>query len=259
MGPAPNVGGPLSTAANNFLNTEGRPTNANQENARFDYVQSANSTWMFRYAHSGEAIYTPINIPQEGTNTNSQVHQGMLGHTWVIGPNKVNEFKFGISRLENIQATIHAGVEKCGLRAGHPGNRYQQPAVLGHSEREPRRWNLQLGENSDIPFNTWDTIIQVTDNFSWNAWQTRVQVRRRHQPDSLQRHQRTVTRGRFTETGQYTSSGQPGAPTVAANNVADFMLGLFSLTEGQVGEPLANLRNFYTGLYFQDSWKVTRN
>ena len=66
---------------------------------------------MFRYAHSGEAQYTPINIPEEGTNTNSQVHQGMLNFTRVIGANKVNDLKLGVSRLENIQASINAGVQ----------------------------------------------------------------------------------------------------------------------------------------------------
>jgi hypothetical protein len=255
--PAPNVGGPLSTAANNFLNTEGRPTDANQENARFDYVQSANSTWMFRYAHSGEAIYTPINVPREGTNTDSQVHQGMLGHTWVIGTNKVNEFKFGISRLENIQATIHAGVENIVAELGIQGIETSNPLYWGTPNVNLGGGISNLGENSDIPFNTWDTIIQATDNFSWmrgkHAFKFGADVSRTR----YNVINGTVTRGRFTETGQYTNSGQPGAPTAAANNVADFMLGLFSLTEGQVGEPLANLRNFYTGLYFQDSWKVT--
>jgi hypothetical protein len=255
--PAPNVGGPLSTSANNFLNTEGRPTNANQENARFDYVQSAASSWMFRYSHSGEALYTPINIPNEGTNTTSQVHQGMLGHTWVLGANKVNDFKFGISRLENLQATVHAGSRNIVAELGIQGIDTSNPLYWGTPNVNPGGGISNLGENSDVPFNTWDTIIQVTDNFSW--------IRGKHAfkfggDVSRTRYNvlnGTVTRGRFTENGQYTGSGLPGAVTGTANNVADFMLGLFAQTEGQVGEPLANMRSIYLGLYFQDSWKVT--
>ena len=248
--PAPNVGGPLSTAANNFLNTEGRPTNANQENARFDYVQSANSTWMFRYAHSGEAIYTPINIPQEGTNTDSQVHQGMLGHTWVIGTNKVNEFKFGISRLENIQATIHAGVENIVAELGIQGIDTSNPLYWGTPNVNLGGGISNLGENSDIPFNTWDTIIQATDNFSWmhgkHAFKFGVDVSRTR----YNVINGTVTRGRFTETGQYTNSGQPGAPTVAGKQCGRFHAGSVFLNRRAGWGALANLRELLHGPIF---------
>jgi hypothetical protein len=255
--PAPNIGGPLSSAPNNFLNTEGRPTNADQVNTRIDYVQSPNSTWMFRYAHSGEAIYTPINIPQEGTNTNSQVHQGMFGNTWVIGPNKVNEFKFGISRLENIQATIHAGSRNIVSELGIQGIDTSNPLYWGTPNVNLGGGISNFGENSDIPFNTWDTIIQASNNFSWTHGKHGFKFGADISRTRYNVINGTVTRGRFTETGQYTTNGQPGATTVTANNVADFMLGLFSVTEGQVGEPLANLRANYYGVYFQDSWKVT--
>ncbi|MBM3797513.1 MAG: hypothetical protein FJW31_26465 [Acidobacteria bacterium] len=54
--------------ANNFVNTEGRPTDNNQQNARFDWVQNSNSTMFFRYSHAGETQYNPIQIPRHGTN-----------------------------------------------------------------------------------------------------------------------------------------------------------------------------------------------
>ena len=86
----PNAIGSVATA-NNFINTEGRPTDNNQENARFDWVQNSNSSFFFRYSHSGEVQYNPIQIPQHGTNVNVQAHQGLLAHTWVLGASKVNE------------------------------------------------------------------------------------------------------------------------------------------------------------------------
>ena len=255
--PPPNIGGPLNTAANNFVNTEGRPTNANQENTRFDYAQSANSNWMFRYAHSGEALYTPINIPNEGTDTASQVHQGMLGHTWVIGANKVNDFKFGISRLENIQAPVHSGKQNVVAELGIQGIDTSNPLYWGTPNVNLNGGFSNLGENSDAPFNTWDTIIQVTDNFSWTRGRHGFKFGADISRTRYNVLNGTVTRGRFNENGQYTTSGLAGAPTVPANNLADFMLGLFQNTEAQVGEPLANLRNLYLGFYFEDSWKAT--
>ena len=253
--PAPNVSG--AALANNFVNTEGRPTDANQENSRFDYVQSASLTWMFRYAHSGEAQYTPINIPNEGTNTDSQVHQGVLGNTWVIGSNRVNDFKFGISRLENLQATIHAGVRNIVKELGIQGIDTSNRLYWGTPNVNLGGGFSNFGENSDVPFNTWDTIIQAVDNFSWNRGRHGFKFGGEISRTRYNVLNGTVTRGRFTETGQYTNSGLAGAVTGPANNLADFMLGLFAQTEGQVGEPLANLRANYFGFYFQDSWKVT--
>ncbi len=253
--PAPNIN--TSGLANNFVNTEGRPTDSNQENARFDYVQSSNSSWMFRYAHSGEAQYTPINIPDEGTNTDSQVHQGVLGYTRVFGANKVNDFKFGVSRLENLQATVHAGVRNIVKELGIQNIDTSNPLYWGTPNVLLGGGFSNLGENSDIPFNTWDTIIQATDNFSWTRGKHGFKFGADTSRTRYDVINGTVTRGRFTETGQYTDSGLANAVAGPANNVADFMLGVFSLTEGQVGEPLANLRDIYLGFYFEDSWKVT--
>ena len=41
------------------------------------------------------------------------------------------------------------------------------------------------------------------------------------------------------------------------NSMADYLLGLMSNSEAQLGAVTAQLRNWYTGLYFQDQWKVT--
>ena len=39
--------------------------------------------------------------------------------------------------------------------------------------------------------------------------------------------------------------------------MADFLLGHFNNSEGQIGAPIANFRSSYFALYFQDNWKVT--
>jgi hypothetical protein len=63
----PAVNAPYNALANDFINTEGRPTDTNQETSRFDYAQSANSNWMFRYSHSGESQYNPSASPTRET------------------------------------------------------------------------------------------------------------------------------------------------------------------------------------------------
>src|SRR5262249_28057253 len=101
--PLPNRG--FTVEANNFLNTEGRRSDSDQWTGRVDWLHTTNSNFMFRYSHGNELQYIPREIPDQGNNADVKVRQGVLGHTWVMGANKVNEFKFGISRLEgaNIQ------------------------------------------------------------------------------------------------------------------------------------------------------------
>ncbi len=39
--------------------------------------------------------------------------------------------------------------------------------------------------------------------------------------------------------------------------MADYLLGDISLSEAQLGQVVAQLREWYAGFYFQDEWKVT--
>jgi hypothetical protein len=123
--PLPNIN--PNVVANNFLNTEGRPTDSNQENSRFDYVESAKATWMFRYGHTGELRSLPTNIPKMANNIDVQGHQGMLRYTRVIGSNKVNEFAFSISRLES-------GVSRRVLQYPEPSDLLESRAQREHTQ-----------------------------------------------------------------------------------------------------------------------------
>ncbi len=254
--PLANAGSPATLAANNYVNTEGRPTDYDQQNSRIDYVRSATSSFMFRYAHSGEKQYNPVNLPQLGTNTQSQVHQGMLSHTWVLGSNKVNDFRFGISRLENANQAGRAGKENVVADLGIKGLPTDNPLYWGTPNVNLGGGISNIGESSDVPFNTWDTIFQWTDNFSWSRGKHSLKFGADFNRTRYNVISGTVTRGRFSENGQYTNNGV-ASTTIPANNAADFLLGYFSGTEGQIGAPIANYRNIYAGLYFQDSWKVS--
>jgi hypothetical protein len=245
--------------ANDFINTEGRPTNNNQENTRFDYVQSASTNWMFRYSHSGEAQYNPINIPNQGSNVSDQAHQGVLGFTHVWGANKVNDFRAGVSRLENANVPLQASVQNVVAQLGITGIDTSNPLYWGVPNTV---WNggfSGTGNTSDSPFINFDTMIQLSDNFSLIRGKHTFKMGGEFTRTRFNQLGGVVTRGRFTENGQYTNSGLPAAATVPANNIADFMLGYFSAVESQTGEPVANYRNFYIGSYLEDSWKVTPN
>ncbi len=246
-----------TATANNFVNTEGRPTDNNQQNARFDWVQSSNSTFFFRYSHSGETQYNPIPIPRHGTNVDVQAHQGLLAHTWVIGASKVNEFRAGVSRFENANVPLQAGVRNVVQELGIPLDS-SIPLYWGVPNVTFNAGFTLTGNSADSPFINYDTMIQVNDNFAWTAGKHNLKFGGEFTRTRFNQLGGVTTRGRFSVNGQYSSSGIPGDPIVAAHNIADWMLGNFSISESQSGIPLANYRNKYFAFYFQDNWKATR-
>lgn len=249
----PTVNAPLAVA-NNFVNTEGRPTDNDQQNARLDFTQSSEMRWMFRYSHAGETQYNPI--PQHGTNVVVQAHQGLLGQTWVIGSNKVNEFRAGVSRFENSHVPPQAGVRNVVAELGIPLNS-NFPLYWGVPNVTFNGGFTLTGNSADSPFINYDTMIQVNDHFAWTKGTHNYKFGGELTRTRFNQLGGVTTRGRFSVNGQYSSAGIAGSPIVAAHNIADWMLGVFSASESQDGVPIANYRNWYRALYFQDAWRVT--
>ncbi len=252
--PLPNLN--PNVVANNFLNTEGRPTNSNQENARFDYAQSSNSNWMFRYGHTGELRYLPLNIPNMGNNIDVQGHQGMLRNTRILGPNKVNEFVFAVNRLESGNVAARAGSDNVVGSLNIPNVPTGNPLYWG----VPNIGITGLsgpGEASDTPFINWDTIIQWKDNFSWTHGKHNFKFGGEVWRIRFNQLGGVVPRGRFNFSGQYTNNPLLSTSTTAAGAMAQFLLGYMNSSEGQTGAPIANFRTNYYGLFFQDDWKIS--
>lgn len=251
--PLPNLS--PNVVANNYLNTEGRTSDSDQLSARVDYQMTSSDSFQFRYSHSGELRYNPINVPNQGNNINVQVHQGMLGNTWVIGPNKVNDLKLGISRLESGNVARRAGVDNVVAFLG----------ITGVSRDFPLYWGVPnisfgsysgIGEASDTPFINWDTVIQFTDNFAWTKNKHGIKVGADIRRTRFNQLGGVVPRGRFGFDGRFSTNGT-GSSAGTVYGMSDFLLGYMSSSEGQVGAPIANFRSSYLAFYLQDDWKVT--
>lgn len=238
----------------NFVNNEARRVDADQYTYRIDFTESSKSNWFFRHSISHELGYDPFAIPNMGINTDTDVQQGVLANTRTFGSNKVNDVRFGLSRLVNAHISPRANTVNVVKDLG-----------INLPSDNPLYWGVPninitgldgLGEESDAPFINYDTTIQLIDNFSWtlgtHSWKFGGEVRR------VRYNQigGVVTRGRFAFDGRYTNNGaQTGA--TGGNAFADFLLGHFNRSEGQVGAPIANFRSNYFALYLQDNWKIT--
>ena len=241
----------------NFVNNEGRRIDTDQVTYRFDYTQSQNSTWFFRHSQSHELGYDPFPIPNMGSNTDTDVHQLVLGNTRSIGGSKVNELRIGYGFLYNAHISPRANtqnvVKELGINIPSDNPLYWGVPNIGVSGLSG------LGEESDAPFINDDKTIQFVDNFSWVIGEHSMKFGgeiRRVLYDQLGG---VVTRGRFNFDGRYTQNPLLPAAQRGGAAFADFLLGHFNNSEGQVGAPVADFRSNYYALYIQDNWKLTPN
>jgi hypothetical protein len=239
----------------NFVNNEARSIDADQYTYRVDFTESSKSNWFFRHSISRELGYDPFPVPNMGINTDTDVQQGVLANTRTFGANKVNDIRFGLSRLVNAHISPRANtvnvVKELGINIPSDNPLYWGVPNIGVSGL------AGLGEESDAPFINYDTTIQLVDNFSWtvgtHSYKFGGEVRR------VRYNQigGVVTRGRFNFDGRYTQQPLLPAAQRGGHPFADFLLGHFNNAEGQVGAPIANFRSNYFALYVQDNWKIT--
>jgi hypothetical protein len=230
--------------ANNYLNDEGRRTTGDQYTLRADLNASKNQTFFFRFSETKEPQYIPSAILNQGNDVSILAQQGVLGHTMVIGTNKVNDFKFGMNYFNSKNSQQRA------LKQNVVG----ELGLQGVSQ-DPLFWGIpvfqisgfaNVGECNDCPFVNWNTTFQFSDNFSWNRGKHNFKIGGEYRRVRYNQIGAVVPRGRFSWNGQY--SGEP---------MADMLLGVMSTTEGQVGAPIANFRNNYIAFYLQDTWRMT--
>ena len=219
----------------NFVNNEGRRIDADQFTYRIDFTQSPNISWFFRQSLSSELGYYPFPVPDMGINTDTDVNQGVLSNTWVFGPNKVNEIKFGLMRLANAHISPRANnqnvVKELGINIPSDNPLYWGVPNIGISGI------AGLGEESDAPFINYDTTIQLMENFSWTRGRHSFNFGGEIRRVRYNQIGGVVTRGRFNFDNRYTRNPLAPAAQSGGAPMADFLLGHFNNAEGQVGAP----------------------
>jgi hypothetical protein len=242
-------------ANNNFLTAPGEPLNGDQEQVRLDYSLSATQTLMARFSHSSESEYVPQSIPNTGSNTLTNSYQDMLSHTWIIGPNMVNDARIGVSHFVNNTAPEQSN--KTNFSAA-----FQIPKLVPPNASEWGVSSISLGAGltgtgspTDSPFINWDTIVQSSDNISWNHGSHAFKFGGEVNRTRFNQLGAASPNGTFGFGGIYTT--QTGTGVTAQSYIGDFLLGDMTSDAYQVGVPVGELRSSYFGAYFQDTWKVT--
>ncbi len=249
---------PLPTGpgySNNYVSNEGRRNDNDQQTARIDYIQNAASSFQFRYSHGTDAGYLPLTTPNLGYNNNVQVNQEVITHVLVLGANKVNEFKFGVSRLVAANQQGSANKNNVVAELGIGGIPTDISAYWGVPVIQFGAGLSTVGECSDCPFVNSDTTFQWTDSFAWTKGKHSFRFGTDDRRTRYNQIGAVVPRGRFTFNGTYTAD--PAAGVQPQNAIADFLLGYINVAEGQTGAPIAGYRGFSLNFYAQDTWKLS--
>jgi len=241
----------------NFTNHEARRVDADQFTYRLDFVESSTSSWFFRHSFSRELGYDPFAIPDMGINTDTDVQQAVIANTRMFGSNKLNDLRFGYGKLDNAHISPRANtvnvVGELGINLPNDNPLYWGVPNIGITGLSG------LGEESDAPFINHDTTFQLVDNFSWSVGQHSIKFGGELRRVLYDQIGGVVTRGRWAFDGRYTQNPLLPAANRGGAAFADFLLGHFNRSEGQVGAPIANFRSGYYALYVQDSWKALPN
>ncbi len=216
---------PLGTGS--FNATPPKNVQSNQFTVRFDHniTRSGSQKFSAYYYFENDSTTLPMsffqgaggNVPGFGSLFGTRVQQWNLSHTWMIGSNAVNEFRFNYFR-EGQQTNNHpvhtlASVhDSCGTIA--PANCFQDPAfdpTLGITTNLPGRVGLPyinvsggfaIGNNFEGELPQTGNTFQWTDNytrtFSKHTVKIGVDVRRQRFDQFLY----------FDVSGEYTITSQ---------------------------------------------------
>ena len=203
------------------------------------------------YWASNSPLYPGFSADGKG-----QTHTIDLGDTKTFG-SSVNEFRLGYFRL-NARFNLPLGGKVSSLSSlgfasganGAPGIFAGSPSLVGIPEIDFN--NFAIGVPSR-PNQLVENIYQVLDNFSKVIGTHTVKVGAQYHYNQLEENLSNVANGDF-----FFGTAINGGVSETGSDFVDFLLGApSSFIQGQSYPSYG--RNFYFGLYGQDSWRINSN
>jgi hypothetical protein len=248
--PLPNLPGLTRNLSSAFTNA----TNDKQVLGRGDYRFSDKNTayvrmigeWPVRY------VQTFAQLPNFADNWNDTSIATVIGDTWVITNQLVNEYHMGFNRhyqtlestLKNVDINDQLGI------TGTYGNIYPGPPGIGITGYG------RTGGIGSSPNDRGEDLFQVADNLSYafgkHALIAGFDVRNLREDGGTQSN----SRGSFTFTNNY--SALPGVAG-SGSAVADYVLGYPANATVSIGNGYTDEQQFLSGLYIADDWKATKH
>jgi Carboxypeptidase regulatory-like domain len=203
------------------------------------------------YWQSNAPLYPGFSV-----DSNGQTHNINLGDTKTWG-SSVNEFRLGYFRLDakfnrplGGTGTTLANLGFASGANGAPGVFVGTPSVEGVPEIDFN--NFVIGVPSR-PNQLVENIYQILDNYSRVVGTHTFKFGGQYHYNQLEENLSNVANGNY-----FFGSNFSGQPSETGDDFVDFLLGAPSqFVQGQSYPSYG--RNFYFGLYAQDSWRIKSN
>jgi hypothetical protein len=211
--------------------------------ARMDYQINDKQTFFARYLATKQNqvlpySLTPHNLITAAGNSADDLAQSFaIGHTWLISGTKINQIRLSINRIGMLHdAGRYFGPTDVGIDAFTYLPKTMQLAITGGptigSGISEYVWNAHTFATANDDF----SLIHGAHQFSFGASETRAVALDLANVRSI---------GNYTINGQTTGLGY-----------GDFMAGFLSQMRQSIPNDL-DVRQWFFGLYGQDTWKVS--
>lgn len=232
-----------ATGSANYLSRSRNNANNNEFLTRIDHNLNDNDRLFGHFIRQTNRTSIipdyPLNLQNEGTTD----WNAAIQETHLFSANAINEFRFGYTRLKLLQSNGFSGTDFSILKTlgmtGFPedsfGTGLPTISVTGY-----------LSLSSQGPLYQVDETAQLSDNFSLirgaHAFKAGADIRK----GRIAREAANYPRGSLSFTGDITG-----------NALADFLLGFPRTVNGVENLNWAEARNWRTGFYAMDDWRVS--
>jgi hypothetical protein len=248
--PLPNAPGILQ----NFLVTRNQTQHFNDFDARVDWVLGARDSMFGRFSYGQDNSVTSSRLPALpagfGSGSNFSDPRGLaLNETHTFSPTLINEFRFGYIRtrygfvppFQDQQISSNLGIPNANTSSLLGGG-----ALIGG-------FNNQIEFTGDFgPFLVPQNSFQYSDTLSWVKGGHNVKF-----GASIIRRQVNLFRPNRGK-GFFVLFGNGGGSSPTHYEVSDLLAGF--VQQYDIGPPfgMVGTRNWETGYFVQDDWKVSR-
>jgi hypothetical protein len=219
-----------------------RQTNGNYS-ARFDFNATQKWNLFARYSRSNENADVPFTIPNRDSLNDARSQNAVLGSTYTITPNVVNETHLGFSRLRltlGLQDPLfNVGGTEENLPQMNLGGSYPLFGGAGGFNTTNPGGGIALSR---------DTTYQVYDNLAWNHGRQSIKFGAEVEQVNYNRYETPAVLGSFQFTGKF-----------SGNSVADYLLGDSATASRSIGPDTIDARQYVYGFYVQDDIHILRN